>query len=366
MYPYLPKQESRQGAISQPELANCEMVFGGQKLDRSLLTLGSSVSVDLAVGKPGMFMLGMAGYGKNQDFKWMEDKTFAPGTTVEVKMGYGNHLAPVFFGETVGIDASFSPSEPPRLTLRAYDLLHRLSRGAKRRAFSKVKYSDIARSIANDAALTPQITASADTHEYVEQKGQSDLAFLAKLAEEINYQFLFVGKKMVFEPVSNNASAILQLSLDAGLLDFNPNLSLARQVSGVIVRGWDAEKSAELKGTAWAGDEASAMGGAKSASKLLASTFGQSDMVTTISDHPVMTQSEADALAQARLNEMSLDLIEATGTSIGCADLLPGKVIEISGVSKWFSGRYYVTGATHRFDYESGYTTSFNARRNAL
>jgi len=135
-------------------------------------------------------------------------------------------------------------------------------------------------------------------------------------------------------------------------------------VSEVVVRGWNAEKRAELIGTAKAGEEASTMGGTKSASKLLASSLGDSRKI--ISDHPVMTQSEADTLARARLNEMSLDLIEASGTSTGCSDLLPGKVIEISGVSKWFSGRYYLTGTTHRYDYESGYTTSFNARRNAL
>jgi phage protein D len=79
-----------------------------------------------------------------------------------------------------------------------------------------------------------------------------------------------------------------------------------------------------------------------------------------------MTQSEADKLAQARLNAMSLDLIEATGTTMGRTDLLPGKVVEISGVSKWFSGHYYLTNTTHRYDYGSGYTTNFAARRNAL
>lgn len=349
---------------SESAIAKCEMVFGGRKLDRALMTLASSTSVDLAVGKPGMFMLVMEGYGKNQDLNWMEDKMFAPGTTVEVKMGYGDRLSPVFSGEAVGIDASFSPSQPPRMTLRAYDLMHRLTRGEKRRAFSKVTYSDIARRIANEAGLSPQVTTSSDTHDYVEQKGQSDLAFLLRLAEEINYHLLVVGKKMVFEPVSNDSSAAVKLSLDGGLMDFRPNLSLARQVSEVVVRGWNAEKSAELIGTAKAGEEASTMGGTKSASKLLASSLGDSRKI--ISDHPVMTQSEADTLARARLNEMSLDLIEASGTSTGCSDLLPGKVIEISGVSKWFSGRYYLTGTTHRYDYESGYTTSFNARRNAL
>lgn len=348
------------------QIANCEMVFGGLKLDGMLLTLASSASVDLAVGKPGMFTLELEGYGESQDFHWMEDGRFSLGTTVEVKMGYEDRLSPLFFGEVIGVDASFSSSQPPRMTVRAYDLSHRLTRGEKRRTFSKLKYSDIARTIGADAGLTPRVTESGDVHEYVEQKGQTDLAFLLRLAEEIRYHLFVIRKEMVFQPVSNNASASVKISLSDDLMEFNPNLSLARQVSEVIVRGWDATKAVEIVGRAKAGQEVS-MGGKRSASRLIKDTFDRSGKaVRMITDHPVMTQSEADKLAQARLNEMSLDLIEATGKTTGRADLLPGEVIEISGLSKWFSGRYYLTGATHLYDYESGYTTSFSARRNAL
>jgi phage protein D len=347
------------------QIANCEMVFGGQKLDDTLLTLASSVSVDLAVGKPGMFTLEMEGYDESQDIKWMEDSMFALGTIVEVKMGYGD-LSPLFFGEIVGVDASFSSSEPPRMTVRAYDLSHRLTRGEKRRAFSKLKYSDIARTVGTEAGLTPRITDSGDVREYIEQKGQSDLAFLLRLAEEIRYHLFVIGKEMVFQPVSNNASAKVKIGLSDDLMEFNPSLSLARQVSEVVVRGWDTTKAVEIVGRAQAGEEVS-MGGERSASRLIKDTFDRSGkVVRMITDHPVMTQSEADNLAQARLNEMALGFIEATGKAMGRADLLPGEVIEISELSKWFSGRYYVTGATHLYDYESGYTTSFSARRNAL
>jgi phage protein D len=348
------------------DIANCEMVFGGQKLQQALVSLVSSVSVDLAIGKPGMFTLEMEGYGAKQDFKWMEDNVFALGTKVEVKMGYRAQRTSVFFGEVIGVDASFSPSEPPRMTLRSYDLMHRLTRGEKRRVFTNLKYSDIVRTIASEAELSPRVTSSAEVYEYVEQKGERDLAFLLRLAQEIDYDLFVVGKEMVFEPVSNDSSASMKLSLDDELTDFHPNLSLAGKVSEVVVRGWDAAKNAEIVGRARAGAEGSTMGGKKSASNLIKETFGNSDIVRTISDHPVKTQSEADTLARARLNEMSLDLIEATGTSIGRPDLLPGKVIEISGVSKWFSGRYYLTNTTHRYDYKGGYTTTFSARRNGL
>lgn len=349
------------------QIADCEMIFGGQKLSQALLSLATSVSVDLAVGKPGMFTLEMEGYDENQRFTWMEDNVFKLGNTVEVKMGYKGNLTSLFYGEVVGVDATFSASGPPHMTLRAYDLSHRLTRGEKHRAFFKTKYGDIARQIASDAGLTPKVTTSGDTHEYVAQNGQSDMAFLLKLAEEIHYHLFVVHKEMIFQPVSNNSGASLKLSLGQDLDTFQPSLSLARQVSEVVVWGWDAQQQAEIEGRAQTGQEATTMGGEMSGSSLLNATFGnKGKAIHVISDHPVMTQSEANTLAKAHLNEASLNLIEATGTTTGNAKLLPGQVIEIEKVGKRFSGRYYLTGTTHRYEYTGGYTTSFNARRNAL
>src|SRR5437868_8668638 len=178
----MPVLESEDGLI-----AACEVVFGGRRLDEPLLSFALSAAVDLAVGKPGMFTLEMEGYGEGQSLEWMEDQRFALGTEVEVKMGYQGGLKSLFWGEVMGINLSFAAAQPPRLTVRAYDLSHRMTRGEKRRAFTNLKASDIARKIASEAGLTPRVTDSGDLREYVEQKGLSDMAFLLRLAEEINY-----------------------------------------------------------------------------------------------------------------------------------------------------------------------------------
>jgi phage protein D len=351
----MPALEIRDG-----EIAACEMVFGGHRVDE--LPLASSASVDLAIGKPGMFTLEMEGYGEHQGLDWMEDGRFALGAEVEVKMGYRGGLKPLFFGEVMGIDTSFTSSQPPRLTVRAYDLSHRMTRGEKRRTFNKLKLSDIARKIATEAGLTPRVTDSGEAREYVEQKGLSDMAFLLALAEEINYHLFVIRKEMVFQPPLRDASATTRLSPDdETLIDVQAHLSLARQVSGVVVRGWDPAKGAAITGRARAGDETSKMGGEKSASKLV-----KDQAVNLISEHPVMTLEEAEELARARLDQVSLDFIEASGTAAGSPALLPGEIIEIAGVSKWFKGRYYLTGTTHRYDFGGGYTTTFSARRNSL
>ena len=346
----------------EQQIAACEMVFGGQRLDEPLLSFALSAAVDLAIGKPGMFTLEMEGYGEGQSLEWMEDDRFALGTDVEVKMGYQGDLKSLFWGEVMGVNLSFTASQPPRLTVHAYDLSHRMTRGEKRRTFVKQKSSDIAQKLAGEAGLIPRVTDSGDMREYVEQKGVSDMAFLLGLAEEINYHLFVIGKDLVFQPALRGAGPSLSLGLDDDtLIDFQANLSLARQVSEVVVQGWDVAQAALIEGHARRGEEASTMGGTKSASDLV-----KGQAISLISDHPVATQDEAYKLAHARLDKVSLDFIEASGSALGSPGLLPGEIIKISGASKWFSGRYCLTGATHRYDFASGYTTSFSARRNSL
>ncbi|HKQ06547.1 MAG TPA: contractile injection system protein, VgrG/Pvc8 family [Blastocatellia bacterium] len=350
--------------VREDQIAACEMVFGGQRPDESLLSFALSASVDLAIGKPGMFALEMEGYDENQGMGWMEDDRFALGTIVEVKMGYRNSLESLFYGTVMGIDLSLPASQPPRMTVRAFDLSHRMTRGEKRRAFANLKLSDIARKLAGEAGLTPRVHDSSDTREYVEQKGETDMAFLLRLAEEMNYHLFVIHKEMTFKPALRSASPRLRLAVDDNtLIDFQAHLSLARQVSEVVVQGWDVAKQAAITGRAMAGDETWTMGGTKSASTLLK---GNDQAVHLISEHPVMTQEEANHFALARLNKVSLDLIEASGSAVGSAAMLPGEIIEIAGVSASFKGLYCLTGTTHRFDFESGYTTNFSARRNSI
>jgi Contractile injection system tube protein len=50
----------------------------------------------------------------------------------------------------------------------------------------------------------------------------------------------------------------------------------------------------------------------------------------------------------------------------GRTDLRSGKVIEINGVGKQFSGQYYVTATSHRYRSSGNYTTHLSVQRNAL
>lgn len=62
---------------------------------------------------------------------------------------------------------------------------------------------------------------------------------------------------------------------------------------------------------------------------------------------------------------MVLAYMTGKGTCQGIPDLRIGKVIEIAGVGKRFSGLYYLSATEHHYEPEQGYQTSFTVRRNA-
>ena len=61
-----------------------------------------------------------------------------------------------------------------------------------------------------------------------------------------------------------------------------------------------------------------------------------------------------------------MNLIIGEGTCLGRPDLILGKTLEITGLSKKFSGIYYITGVIHRYRSDRGYITEFRVKRNAI
>jgi uncharacterized protein len=170
-------------------------------------------------------------------------------------------------------------------------------------------------------------------------------------------------KTLYFQPVSNNGSDVLTLTMNDDLLEFYPRLSSLAQISQVQVRGWNPKNKTEIQGRAQKGDQVSNMGGQKTGTSSSQSVFG--DAVSLVSDLPITTQAEADQLAKAQFNRLSLQYVVGEGICWGRTDLKPGKLIKIDGIGQRFSGQYYVTAVSHRYSSHHAYETHFEVRRNA-
>jgi phage protein D len=358
-------------------LPSCKIIVNGSPLSREAEVELVRVSVDEDVSLPSMFTLEFAGLDDEfprVDIQLIDDpQLFAIGNPVEVKLGYyEDKLDSLIKGEITALEPEFHFNLPPSLTVRGYDRRHRLQRGRKTRSFLQQKDSDIAAKIASEAGLTPQTQDSKVTHDYVLQANQTDIEFLQARASQIQYEVVVEDKTLFFRPVGNAKPEILTLTFQADLLEFYPRVSAIGQVSQTAVQGWNFKEKAKIVGQARVGDEVSTMGGQKSGAVLSQSAFGNTTGV--ISDHPIMTQAEADQLAKANFNQGVQMLITGEGICEGRNDLRAGKVIKIDGdrIGKQFRGEYYITAVSHRFSPRSsrngrgGYYTHFTFRRNAF
>jgi phage protein D len=334
----------------------------GRQLEGELAWQIRGVTVEDHVDFPSMFTVELgASDTLGASTPWLDDyKLFTFGDKVVVALGYaGAGLRDLISGEITALEPEFSSDGLPSMAVRGYDQRHRLQRGRKVRTFVKMKDSDIAAKIAREAGLTARVVDSRMNHEYLIQANQTDLQFLQERARRINYEVLIDGTSLSFRPVASDTRPALSLSLATDLSEFRARLALAGQVTEAIVRGWDAKEKQKIETPARKIDK---MGGQKHAVSLAQEAFGPAEEVVVTC--PVMSREEADRLAQARLDALSLSLIQGEGVCPGRPELRAGKVIDIQGVGKRFSGPYYVVSASHRYG-PAGYSTHFTVWRNA-
>jgi phage protein D len=117
-------------------------------------------------------------------------------------------------------------------------------------------------------------------------------------------------------------------------------------------------------GQAGSGQENSKMGGSKTGADAVKSVFKSS--VNRVITQPVTSKAEADQIALGQFQNRAIDYITAEGSCLGNPDLRVGKVIEIQGVGKKFTGLYYVVKTVQRWSLDEGYHTFFTARRTAI
>lgn len=342
---------------------NIRVLMNGKVISPEIEVALQSVAIAEDLDAASMFTLTLVIWDSvKQKMTWIDDSTVDLGGEVEIQMGYQNTLKTIIVGEITGLEPEFSQDRVPMLVIRGHDLRHRFMRGRKTKSFSKMKDSAIASQIASARGLTPTVEDTKVELEYVLQHNQTDWEFLQERAARIGYEVVVDQKKFYFRSPRHATPKVLTLTREDDLFEFLPRLSTLTQMQQVEVRSWLPKEKKEVVSKAAAGQEGGTMGGNKSGAKAV-QLFGES--CSTIVSQPVFSKAEADQMALGQFKEMAIAYITGEGTCQGNADLRAGKVIELTGLGKRFSGLYYVTSTEHQYSRSQGYTTSFTVRRNA-
>ncbi len=339
---------------NQPQLASqVKIKIGGQDVQEAVMNKLATLTVDQSSHLPGMFIMQF----NDPELELLDNGPFDLTKEIEVvaEKDDGSKIS-VIKGEITALEPQFGEGMISDLVVRGFDKSHRLFRETKTKTFLNTKDSDIASQIAGNVGLSPQVDATSTVYEHVFQHNQSDLSFLFQRAWRIGYEcFVEEGKLYFRKPPKGSETTTLTWGEE--LISFMPRMSLAEQVDQVSVRGWDDKEKKEIVGQATTGNlypKISDKTGAQ-----WASSFGSGKL--TFVDQPVFTQSEANELATARLDEASGTFIEAEGVVFRRPDIKAGKIIKIQAVGKRLTGSYLVTAATHSFT-AAGLKTTFSVR----
>jgi phage protein D len=293
--------------------------------------------------------------------------------------GFGDQspLQLMMVGQTTTLEPDFPNGGPPTLQVRGLNVLHRFRKKQHTWAWEDTRDSEIAQELGRlpvsdnrpglgiEVRLGDQDPADEPQEPFVFMNNEYDILFLLGRARRHGYtvylgeeqksgktkQFLYFGSSDL------DTYNTYKLEWGKSLTQFRPTLTTANQVDSVTVLGWDRRAKRAIQGTAKWGEPGLKINLDQQA--VARAVEGRQEVIT---DKPVYTRQQANAMAKDILRNQLKEMIKASGGTVGLPDLRAGRVVQIGGLGERFNGTYFVTDTTHTIG-NDGYRTTFNARR---
>jgi phage protein D len=283
-----------------------------------------------------------------------EVQPFEIGQALEIELGAAQSrtTTSLFKGEIVTLEPVFEAGGVA-LRVRALDRAHRLQRARHIRTFAHVSVADAASKVIADAGLSAAIGPGLDLQlEHVQQDNENDLEFLWRLARRVGAEVFVEDDKVRVE--RPQATSPIPLEWPRDLPVFRPRVTAIQQVGSVSVTAFNGVEGDVFTATKGSPAQVSENGIAR---REAAAAFSGDTL--HISSAMLESRAEADALAQAMLDQLANGYIAAEGECPGNPRIRAGAAIQVSGVGAAFSGTYRVQSSTHVLSGGGAYVTEF-------
>jgi len=293
---------------------------------------------------------------------YMDGRIFDFGKGIKASIGPSGGDRTLFDGLISAVEIDLSESTPGEVVVMAEDRLMDLRMTRRSKTYEDVSDADIARQIASEHGLTPQVSADGPTYDVVQQWNMSDLAFLRERARLIQAEVWTGDRTLYFQSRANRRATAVTLTLRENLMNAQIRSFLADPGTTVKVSGYDAQARESIDEEAAGSVIQSENAGGRSGPSVLSQAFG--DRVSyRVRDVP-LTSGEARDWARAEMLRRARQFVVATGTALGTPDLIVGSQLDLRDVSPPFVGSgYYVTRMLHTYDIRYGHRTKFEAER---
>lgn len=286
---------------------------------------------------------------------WLQ--AMAPGASCSFWLGYGKSLTRVFCGFLLEcswedpLTQGAMALEAVFVDVRGQLMLRSHADAGNARTLGQMVQTVLTQDCCTRlASKTRIVPPPQDWNLPARRLGENDYQAVCRAADFLCYEFYAWADELYFGPARPETRPAVTFDGALGLLQLRRFRTLAGQCGAVTVTGAD-EKGRRLRARAPRRRDSGFAAGQMN------SALG-ADLVQP--EPGVWTMAQAQALAKARMARLQSQAGGAEGRSLGAPELRPGRLIEISGLSRAVNGSYYLHTVQHLLD-ESGYETHWEA-----
>jgi phage protein D len=341
-------------AVAENRLDAAVLTINGRPLPAELYSRLLLVRVEESVQLADAFEIRF----EDAYFKLFDKAQFTVGDRVEIAMHADGDPVQITAGEVTALSVEQGAAGRHELVLIGFSLAHRLTHVPKRRSFQRMSDADIARRIAAEYSLQPDVEGTSGALDHVLQSNETDFAFLTRRAARIGFDCWVTNETLHFKPKpQGEGQQPPALRWGENLQRFSVRFSAIERCDEVVTRGWDPLGKRSVTGHAREGDTGTDAPAAAELASSARSAFGSVQRYATA--FPVADQAEADALAQSLMLRASGDEVYVRGEAQGNPLIGAGSDVRIERVGTRLSGRYRITSVTHIYGSHTPYVTRF-------
>lgn len=299
----------------------------------------------------------------NDRFRWIDDQRFAAGVTYRVRWGYPTLWSKTLVFKVQKAIPDFPQKEVPTITMISWDSRIDLAKEAVAHNYGPVSSSEVARVLAKKWGLKQDIQESNDARKQdrIQSARTTDLGYLAKLADDLNFRFDVIDDTLVFKKHEYLGSADFEYTYfydKRGVIrEFKPEIKdkLAKGKIGVATSD---PKTGESKDNKPKDKPATGTSSRNAKDGKVFKEQGTGPLGASPEGAKV-----AALQAGAAKDKIDLNADKATLKIIGDPRLRKGMKVRVLGVGRFYEGTWYVAGTHHTIDSKAVYVTELKLER---
>lgn len=323
-----------------PDVCTIAVLIDGVEIPGKFQIVALSVSHELNRIPSAVLQL-LDGEASKGTFEASDEELFIPGKEIEIQLGYRARNDSVFSGLVIKQSLKIRKNGS-FLSVECRGKAVKMTRGVKNRYFTDMKDSDVMEEIIGTYGLQSDVMATTPEPDSIVQYESTDWDFLLCRAEANGMVVMASNDAVTVATPDASAEPAVTVRYGATVLELDAELDARVQETGITASTWNpadqeiveteaAEPSTTSNGNLSADDLADVLGGD----------------AAVIRHGGNLSQLELQAWANGRLIKERLAKVRGRVRFQGLASILPGQVIEVTGIGARFEGNLYVSGVRH-------------------